>query len=380
MLVEIRGIGIPNKGAELMLVAVMEKIRCHFPEAEFTLQADNHYIQRAKYGLYQTLWIEKLKSLNFTLFDFIPKKIRNKLGLKTYNEIDVIIDASGFRYSKQWGLYATKSFTGDYISRWKRDGKKVIFLPQAYGPFDVTFKEEIEKIVKYTDVLFARDEISKEHIENLLDQKVRIKQYPDFTNLLTAIKPNQNEFLDDFPKENRVAVIPNCRMLDKIDSKGSKSYPNILKGIIIYLKENGYNPFFLVHEGKGDFDIAKKVKDNLDFNISILSNDDPVKLKGIIGLCDFVVGSRFHGLISSLSQGIPVLAMGWSHKYNVLMNEYGISDFLFSPEISHDDLMSILNNFIEGSDEINKKVEAAAIKQKELTHKMWEEVIHELEK
>ena len=47
------------------------------------------------------------------------------------------------------------------------------------------------------------------------------------------------------------------------------------------------------------------------------------ELKGVIGKCEFFVGSRMHACIAALSQGIPTATIGWSHKYDGIMSRLG---------------------------------------------------------
>ena len=48
------------------------------------------------------------------------------------------------------------------------------------------------------------------------------------------------------------------------------------------------------------------------------------EVKAVLSCCDAVLSSRYHALIAALSQEIPAIAFGWSHKYEALLEEVGI--------------------------------------------------------
>jgi Polysaccharide pyruvyl transferase len=54
---------------------------------------------------------------------------------------------------------------------------------------------------------------------------------------------------------------------------------------------------------------------------------DPLEMRRCIGGARAVIASRFHGLKNALAQNVPVLSLGWSHKYTELMKVYGLSDY-----------------------------------------------------
>ena len=63
----------------------------------------NTLFKRAALNFYQ---IAELRFLGFefgVLAKFIPERIRERYGLVLIKEIDIVIDASGFKYSDQWG-------------------------------------------------------------------------------------------------------------------------------------------------------------------------------------------------------------------------------------------------------------------------------------
>jgi len=47
-------------------------------------------------------------------------------------------------------------------------------------------------------------------------------------------------------------------------------------------------------------------------------------LRALLGGCRFLVASRFHAMISGLSEGVPSLLIGWSHKYLEVLESFGL--------------------------------------------------------
>ena len=71
--------------------------------------------------------------------------------------------------------------------------------------------------------------------------------------------------------------------------------------------------------------------------------DCPIALKGIIGKASILIGSRFHALVGALCQSVPVIATSWSHKYEALLTEYGVSEFLITPNSGRQELNSLID-------------------------------------
>ena len=230
----------------------------------------------------------------------------------------------------------------------------------------------LEDLVENADLIFARDDISFDYITDIDGKKDHIRIAPDFTCLLDGKVP---EWFD--PAENRICIIPNHRMLEKTSAGDSAGYVSFLSKCCGYLNERGEKPFFLIHEGEKDMAIANRVIDDLGSDIPVIIEDDPLMIKGILGKCYCVIGSRFHGLVSSLSQGVPALAVGWSHKYEMLFRDYGITDGLMKVSYADNEIESSIDRLInqESHDKLSADLLAEAGKQKTLTNEMWESVI-----
>lgn len=54
----------------------------------------------------------------------------------------------------------------------------------------------------------------------------------------------------------------------------------------------------------------------------------PSGIKGIIGLCDFFIGSRMHACIGALSQGIPTVGVAYSRKFKGVFDSVGVGHLI----------------------------------------------------
>lgn len=380
MNLELRNVGFINKGSELMLHAIVQRVSKEFPDTNFVMAADDHtapYIKRARLGFYQKPWYIRKGVPFHEIFRVIPASIRKSFGLVIDSELDVVLDASGFSYSDQWGKCGTL-YLAKAIKRWKRHKTKVILLPQAFGPF--TSKDLITAmniVADQSDLIYARDSSSFEHLVRTVGRRPNIKMAPDFTTILPGIVPY--DFND---KKNKFCIIPNYRMIDKTSQEISAAYIPFLITVFKYLLEKQQKPFFLIHEGEDDFKLAQKVVSSLNEEIEIVKESDPLKIKGIIGTCKGTLGSRFHGVVSSLSQGIPTLGTGWSHKYKMLFDSYDCGECLLSSISDNEEIFKKIDLIVDepSKGNIHEKIVRCSIQQKQMTEVMWNEVFQVIKK
>jgi colanic acid/amylovoran biosynthesis protein len=250
-------------------------------------------------------------------------------------------------------------------------GNKVVFLPQAFGPFENPGKRsEFIKVLENADLVFARDSISYEHLISLGGDLNNIRMSPDFTNLVKGTVPS---YFDSSVK--RACVIPNNRMLDKTSKDTQNSYTHFLEYSIQFLLDQQLNPFILLHDNS-DRSLIFHLKRVFGNQLAVVEEPDPLYVKGILGNCYLVIGSRFHGLISALSQGVPCIGTGWSHKYQMLFQDYDCSSFLISDFQDKDKALHQLNQLVSepSRSELVNQLHSASEKQKKLSSEMWGEV------
>lgn len=380
-LIEIRKAGFVNKGAELMLYAILDKMKKEFADAEFAMAPTGSvglapYLKRAELKLYQKahLW-RKGRQLGL-LAALIPERMRDMYGIVLDKEVDIVFDAAGFEYTDQWGDQVCMELA-DSCKRWKKNGTKVILLPQAFGPFkSKSNRKAIKTIVENADLVFAREKVSYDYLVDVVGERQNLKMAVDFTNIVEGIVPEQFDH-----EANRFCIVPNYRMIDKTSKADSDAYLPFMIEVMRYAYEKGQKPFILVHEGANDLMLAEKIRDAVSQDVQIIKEAHPLKIKGILGVSTGTVGSRFHGLVSALSQGTPALATGWSHKYQMLFQDYGFPEGLLNVHMTQDELQKTMDLIIDETSKQNviKKIQSNSHILKKETEKMWHEVKNLLE-
>ncbi|MEM6350532.1 MAG: polysaccharide pyruvyl transferase family protein [Cyanobacteria bacterium P01_D01_bin.14] len=382
----IYGVNFFNKGAELMLHACRQQVYQWDKDNSLSAHLQiGSMKQRKQAGLDHLLWLyprerlsrkSRMANLFYSVLDLAaPKQLLRKYDIVTDPEVDVILDASGFAFSDQWGALKTEMFARNCL-RWKKQGKKIILLPQAFGPFtERRIQEAFKTVIDSIDLIFARDQVSYNYVKKLSPHIGNLRLAPDFTNLLLGATP---DYIDQLV--GRPCIIPNKRMLDKTIFSVNSNYISFLVLVITHLLKKGLHPFILIHESN-DFDLSLHLQSIVGKKVQIIQENDPIYLKGILGNCEVVIGSRFHGLVSALSQGIPCIGTGWSHKYRQLFDNYKCSDFLVKLGEDHDKTTRILDSLTEKNfrNATAALIQESANVQKERSRNMWAEVENFLE-
>jgi len=371
MNIEIIGLGFQNKGGQLMLCAISRYFAEHLPDVHPVVQWTAGGIrERMQYGLCQKMDTRFIGRTGL-LFDVLtPKAIRQHYGLFREDDIDAVLDCSGFVYSDQWPAELTVQRANDF-AKWKKQGKKLVMLPQAFGPFEHdNIRHSFQTILQNADLVFARDEASYHHARGVGGTTQHVRMAPDFTNLLDGAVP---AYFDTTVR--RACIVPSKRMLDKTEPAVRNRYLDFLAWCFRYFEQAELNPFLLRHEIWDD-EVSDLLEQHLDQSLEIVQEKDPVLLKGILGSSFLVISSRYHALVSALSQGVPCLGTGWSHKYAALFQDYGCPEHLVHPLATDEQLEKRLCTLIEepSRSRIIKRLEEAAAVQKEAAQRMWIQV------
>lgn len=373
--VEIHGTGTHNRGAELMTIAVCQQLRKSNANVRIVVPPRfGNAIERAEYKL---LVNDEFPSRN--PYDRIWARVathrsREILGIVKSAEIDTVLDASGFAYSDQWGPNAAKALLKK-MNRSYRKNQQLILLPQALGPFEnAEVKSACEQLFERSSIVFARDSSSYRYASQICPES-KLKLAPDFT---LSLKPAglPSTFSTNQPGKNeRVLIVPNLRMTDKLGSSGKQEYLDTLTQLVQIVKDTQHAPAILLHDKDEDRKLLPELFEKTG-ELPVLEHPNPLVLKAILGQARLVIASRFHALASSLSQAVPSFALGWSHKYELLLNDFNCPEMLLSLSAEQDELKKAITGVLAETTqaELRSRLGVAAASQKAAVEEMWNTV------
>jgi polysaccharide pyruvyl transferase WcaK-like protein len=317
--IEVHGTGTHNRGAELMAYAAHSALKTRIPDIRTVVSsADWAYEARMNYGFYTNLEFKgRLRAKTSSVFArAMSPSARSSLGISLPEEVDAVLDASGFALSDQRGVGPARGL----LRRLSKHGSKkqmLILLPQAMGPFENADVAQLARqVINRASIVYARDQQSLEAVRRL-GCKSDIIQAPDFTIAVPAIEGSH------LPPKH-VAIVPNFRIGKHVASP--QVYEAFLERVISSITQRNFTPVFVLHSPEEDVSITEAARRR--HGIAVLSDPDPRRLKGILGSAHFVVGSRYHALVGALSQGVPSIGIGWSHKYGELFRDFGVPDLV----------------------------------------------------
>jgi colanic acid/amylovoran biosynthesis protein len=316
MTIDLRGANTNNKGAELMLIAAATRLGAR--AAVSATPAGTAYAARARLGLLQTLHIHQSPVAFSRAGNLVPARLRRTYGLVSDAELRGIVDISGFAYADQFAPTRAQREARRARS-WDRRGVPRVFLPQAFGPFtSAPLREASRTLLRGAQLVFCRDDASLGYVR-ALDPSIQAVRAPDFTIGLQAAPTTAHALPGEF-----AALVPNTKMITS-GTVPERIYRESLVAAGAAARAAGLEVVVVRHESTDDAFCASLDR---ELGCMVVRDPDPLVTKGVLGAASLVVGSRFHGIVSALAQGVPSVVMGWSHKYEGLLGDFAVPQWL----------------------------------------------------
>lgn len=257
---------------------------------------------------------------------------------KALSEADAILDASGYTLGSGWPKGGGEMLL-QTIRLAKRYNKKIILMPQSFGPFDwddggdnEAFLKRVKKELSYATKIYPRekegyaclDSLGLNNIELSSDMVIREKLFPTAQEIYASYK---NEELD-YPAEGSVGFIINENVFRIGDSDAvfdlyAKALDRLIdKGEKVCILNTSTADDHLVER------VLKKTKNRDKVSMITKEYASPELIK-IIGKFKYIVASRYHSVVFAYRSSVPVIILGWANKYIDLAEHFQQEEYVF---------------------------------------------------
>jgi polysaccharide pyruvyl transferase WcaK-like protein len=248
-------------------------------------------------------------------------------------------------------IYGLRGFILTFIMDWTTvlvRGKMLQF-PQTYGPYKNPLARQLAQfLLQRSCVIIARDRQSQRIAQEMVGPQNQVRLSPDVAFSLESIRPksialdpplggpvpggvigvniNGLMYHGGYTRKNMFGL--------KLDY--AAFLPRLLRALLavhpgeIWLVPHTYAPFDHV---ESDPAASQKVRDTLPpellSRVRIITQEyDQHEIKGVIGQCEFFVGSRMHACIAALSQGVPCVGVAYSMKFAGVFESVGMEKWV----------------------------------------------------
>jgi len=185
-----------------------------------------------------------------------------------------------------------------------------------------------------------------------------------------------------------VALTPNMRIYERQEGKGRRNaYVHVFADIVQWFQhELGARVVLIPHEIWGDRPDDVRLCQFLlqeapyaDRICMLSSGTTAAQIKAIIGQADFLVASRYHSLVAAFSMRVPVAVVGWSHKYDELMETAQLRDWCADPvRRDSEGVLHMIRRAWDRRDEIRASLQAALPKLEDQSRRSLQMMVEQI--
>lgn len=356
MKVLITGANFNNKGAQSMLFVTIDELQKRIPDCEIYFgcglgdpELDNVCFKQicfSREGRYIALGgtqavfnffvaiakacIKLVKGKRANLWKFMDAG-------KYISSMNLIVDVSGFALGDKWSRRTNENFLNT-IRLAKRHDIPVFIMPQSFGPFEFPsgmedIKDEIADLLRYPVTVFAREKEGYTFLTRDFGLK-NVKLSKDLVLQNAGVNLNHIYVnppalsLPEIQTEHNVGIVPNAQCFRHGNiTEVLDIYHAIIEELLAQKKE----VYVFRHSGE-DLAFCKKIAEMFEdeARVHLLENDfSCLEYDAFVKSFEFIICSRFHGIVHAYKNYIPAIALGWAVKYRELTENVGQSSYIF---------------------------------------------------
>ena len=334
-----------NKGAQAMTFTVIDQVQKAFPEKNIYLFSKRDFErtdeEKSQYTFDILPWgpeiqLEILSSrLRYMNTREFSKEVNGEVSTVLSNCAGMI-DINGYALSSQMGFDKSLLYIVNVMIAKEAD-IPIYILPQSIGPFDYSFPKQLylnpllKLYLTYPQVICPREQAGVDSLNTYTQNNVS----KEFDLVLQTERYDlENVYVEEPDLERKqlasdaVGIVPNSKVFERMDET---EFYTLYEQIISKLLSEGHTVYVFRHSVE-DLDLCQEIKSLYpDDERVVLFEDDlnAIELEHVIDQCQFLVGSRYHSLVHSYKNHVPVLAIGWATKYKELLEEFEQMEYFF---------------------------------------------------
>ncbi len=276
-----------------------------------------------------------------------------------FSFLDVVLDVAGVSFIDSRLKFLPYNCLS--LLPFLRGNVPVIKCSQAMGPFNKSTNRILAKwFLGRCKLVVSRGKSTAKHISEL-SLPIETMEAPDLAFLLTPCPKNNIQESGD---RSKIGIAPSSLLM-----QSDEHYVSRISDLIRSLINRNFQVEIICHSWRSgsskarnnDLICAHKIIEELaelGRNIPVIGEGyNAAELKAHIGTYEFLVTSRFHGMIAALSMKTPIYVVGWSHKYMEVLidfelSKYAIASDQWNNETSIEQMISAYNE----REEITKKI------------------------
>ncbi len=337
-----------NLGGPSLLLATREVLNRVLEEAEYTyVTRDREDLELAEaFGLEV---VQGVVGKDLLIAAALWRCFRITVGsaatrnlLQAYRNSTLVIDIWGIGFSDALGpdTFRSRVLSGTRLLIGKILGKRVVKYTADLGPFEGRWNRLFSRFYLQctVDLIFARSEATAERLRRL-GIRTPVRVLPDTAFLLETRRTGLSDSLGEQSQDRPIVGLSVSHMAARQSGDWNRYIEVMAQFADDVIARVGARIVIIPNElsaveEEDDVQVARAALDRMEADADTTLVDaahySAEELKGIIGACDVVVAARYHTIVASLSQGVPVLAIGWHDKYEGVMGLFGLTEYVIS--------------------------------------------------
>lgn len=375
-----------NKGAAAMLQSSIKQLHDKYGEylninlmsvypGEEKKQVPYDYVKVVSTKPEQLLFIAFPLAVLHRIFKWcgpIRKLLEKNKIIKAYRNTDIVIDEAGISFVDSRGFVMnTYAFVCAAVPMLV--GTPVVKYSQALGTFHNFYNRFLAKwILPKLKLICARGQGTYNNLKEIgISDNVKLCADGAFTmedDLSWKNRVEERCGKDSFFQNKVVGVSISSVVLKKCTKMGI-DYRQIMVDFIQYLNRKGYHVFMIANAARinsekprnNDLMIGDAIYEAISDKTKVRWYHEEMtaeEIREYISHCHYLVASRFHAMIGALEKKVPVLLIGWSHKYQEVLDMFELGQYAadFS-DLNIESLIRSFENFEADEAIIREKLE-----------------------